>query len=340
MDDLPETNINLNVSKPTVKPPPIVADVRVPMREIQLITGEDCIYKRTSIGTKIFPQTKEKYEFCVKALKEGLIEFHSFKSKENKLFTTYLYGLPRLSPDDILNDLKNYNLSPTSVTEIQTKYSSIDDAVYKVQFDRKSFNPSYLNNVKSICSVIIKWKKHKPSKSDRPTQCWNCLMYGHGGDHCNRKPACMSCAKMHKTTECPLTKENKRLAVFSCFNCKQAGEQRSDHAANDINCPLRKRYLEIRQKVTTNHSKRAQIGRPRNAHPHSHTYAAQQCTTSSQPSGHTYADAARKNDCDLFSIDELFNIFASALDDLSRCTNKVQQIQVVMSLLKYAHDIK
>lgn len=48
MDDLPETNINLNVSKPTVKPPPI--------------------------------------------------EFHYFKSEENKMFTTYLYGLPRLSP--------------------------------------------------------------------------------------------------------------------------------------------------------------------------------------------------------------------------------------------------
>lgn len=353
MDDSPETNIKPNVPKAQPKPPPIVAESSVPMREIQRIVGDDCMYKRTSTGTKIFPQTKEKYDFCIKSLKEGMIEFHSYNSKENKLYTTFVYGLPRLKPDEIMEDLKTYNLSPKSVSEVVTKYSSADDAVYKIQFERKSFNPNYLRNVKSICKVLITWKKHKPKKSERPTQCWNCLMYGHGGDHCNRKPACMTCAKTHKTSECPFTKDNKRPAVFSCFNCKQAGEERTDHAANDIKCPLRQKYLEIRQRVTSGHSRRVQVGRPRhtNAHSqgntthhitnvHSQANTTHHITSPHHTNRHTYASTVINEGNDLFTIDELFNIFSSALDDLSRCTSKVQQIHVVMSLLKYAHDIK
>lgn len=42
----------------------------------------------------------------------------------------------------------------------------------------------------------------------------------------------------------------------------------------------------------------------------------------------------------LFSIDELFEIFMSALNDLQQCSTKVQQIQVVMSMVKYAHGLR
>lgn len=38
------------------KPPPIVADSSIPLKEVNHLHGSDCIYKRTSVGTKIFPQ--------------------------------------------------------------------------------------------------------------------------------------------------------------------------------------------------------------------------------------------------------------------------------------------
>lgn len=64
MDVIQESNIVEEVRQP--KPPPIVADTAVTLREIQHLLGTDCIYKRTSVGTKIFPSNFDKYEFCKK----------------------------------------------------------------------------------------------------------------------------------------------------------------------------------------------------------------------------------------------------------------------------------
>lgn len=343
LDEISESNIAPEVK--TYKPPPIVTDINIPLKEIQHILGSDCIYKRTSIGTKIFPQTTEKYNFCVNALKENKIEFHSFNSKENRLYTTFLYGLPKLNISDIQAELVNSNLDPKCITEVTTKFSSENDAVYKVQFLRKTFNPKSLHNIKTICNVVINWKKNNPKKNNKPTQCWNCLMYGHGGEHCSRKSVCMTCAKDHSTNVCPFTKNNKKPAVFACFNCKKHGYEKTDHAANDINCPLRALYLEIRSKVTSRNQKRVKVSQQRT---HYNTVPTGNHTSSntfhqsgfSQNNIRSYARVTRDHNQDLFSIDQLFDIFTSSLEELSRCTTKVQQISVVMSLLKYAHDIK
>lgn len=39
---------------------------------------------------------------------------------------------------------------------------------------------------------------------------------------------------------------------------------------------------------------------------------------------------------ELFSTDELFNIFTEATAKLRNCTTKMEQISVIMGLLKYA----
>lgn len=333
----PESNITAVKQS---KPPPLVVDAKTTLTQLQVLLGKDSVYKRTSIGTKIFPQSNEKYELCKKILKEKNIEFHSFNSKENRLYTTFLYGLPKISTEDIKKEILEYNLMPSTVTEISTRFSSVDNAVYKVQFVRKNFNPKSLKNVKTICNVIISWKKYKAKKNDNPTQCWNCLMYGHGGEHCNRKAACMICANQHHTSECPLSKQQKTPAVFSCFNCKKHGNDRTDHSANDINCPLRSQYLETRARATARNSRKG----------NNKQFSAAQFTNADLPTnaennnnrignGLSYSDQVRARN-DLFSVDELFEIFMTALDDLQRCTTKIQQIQVVMSMVKYAYGLR
>lgn len=345
------TENNTNTSNIVNKPPPIVVDSAISLREVQHLLGRECTFKRTNIGTKVFPATLEKYNFCKKSLLENNIEFHSFNSKENRLFSTFLCGLPKIDTVDIVEELKSYNLNPTAVTEIQTKYSSDDDAVYKVQFMRKDFNPASLRNIKTILDVVIAWKRFKPNKTNRATQCWNCLMYGHGGQHCNRKVACMTCANNHNSTDCPFIKNNKKPAAFTCFNCKKYGKEKTDHSANDPNCPFRFLYLETRAQATKRQQKQNYPKRHQKQQQPNYSY-----NESEYPAIHghsnrernydrTYAQEARRNmdnnnKSHLFRVDELFEIFLRAVNDLNKCTNKIQQMQVVMSLVKNAYDIK
>lgn len=341
MDTTTESNIN-EVKKS--KPPPIVVDPSVPFSDMQEILGKEYIYKNTSIGTNIFSPSADKYESCKQTLKEKNFEFHSYNTKENKLYTIFLYGLPYISTDDIINELKNYNLVPSSVMEIKTKFSTINNAVYKVQFNRKTFNPQSLNNVRTICNIIISWKKHKPQKRDKPTQCWNCLMYGHGGEHCNRRAACMICANYHHTNQCPFNNNEKKPAVFSCFNCKKNGRERIDHSANDINCPYRSLYLESRERATSkNRPKNRQnqqnsFNYNMNEFPHLNNHMNQNVNHANNSRTHiSYANQLKSDN--LFNIDDLFEIFIRATEDLRKCTTKAQQIQVVMSMVKYAYEL-
>ena len=87
--------------------------------------------------------------------------------------------------------METYILTPLPITEIDTRFSSVNIAVCKVQLIRTNFSSKLQNNVTAICNVIVSWKKYKPRKSNNPTQCLNCLMYAHLGGHCNRLPACM-----------------------------------------------------------------------------------------------------------------------------------------------------
>lgn len=208
------------------------------------------------------------------------------------------------------------------------------------------YSSLYLKNVKTIKNVIISWRKQKPRKNNQPTQCWKCLMYGHGGEHCNRLPACMVCADQHHTNNCPFNKNEKRPAVFSCFNCKKFGKERTDHSANDINCPFRAQYLDIRQRATTRQTRKTTIIQ-RNIHTaHVPNEPIAHRSVTNSLSHHnvkrsSYADQLKNNhNSDLFNVDELFDIFTSTLDELSKCTTKVQQMYVVMSMVKHAYNLK
>lgn len=172
------------------------------------------------------------------------------------------------------------------------------------------------------------------------------MLYSHGGENCHHIAACMICANNHHTSECPLSKTEKRPAVFTCFNCKKEGKERTDHSANDVNCPLRVTYLEKRARPSTNMYKKSNNQRSTSNHvllpnPSANAHFINQQTTaqSNYVNGNSYASCVRENN-DLFSIDELFNIFMSTLSDLQKCSTKIQQIQVVMSMVKYAHGLR
>lgn len=176
-------------------------------------------------------------------------------------------------------------------------------------------------------------------------------MYGHGGDHCNRRAACMVCAGHHHTNECPLNNSEKMPAVFTCFNCKKYGRDRTDHSANDVNCPLRALYLERRINATSKNSRtntkqyntanRGQQSRfPNNYNNNNQNIVPNNNSSSAYASGGPSYSACLREYNDLFNIDEKFTIFTSTLNDLQKCTSKIEQIQVVMSMVRYAYDLR
>lgn len=162
-------------------------------------------------------------------------------------------------------------------------------------------------------------------------------MYGHGGDNCNRKKACMICASVdHIKKDCPYNKAENDVNV-KCFNCTRANKP-SNHRANAVNCPARAEYLAIRQNI------QAQNRHPR-ASPVLNTrenfsarmpktfFHAPASTPSPVNGRPSYAEVTSN---ELFSVKELFNIFQSSLSKLRQCTTKDQQIEVIASLLQYA----
>ena len=86
METSPDSNISVDKQS---KPSPIVVEAKTSLKALQQLFGKDCTYKTTSIGTKIFPITNEKFEFCKKTLMDQKIEFHSFNTKVNRQYTVF-----------------------------------------------------------------------------------------------------------------------------------------------------------------------------------------------------------------------------------------------------------
>lgn len=350
-----EQNVGGSVSKlkPVAKPPPIkitddkikIHDVKAFMNEIQITSFQA---KSISIGIKLDLHDKSDYAKCVEALSARKIAFFTHRDKSEKTFKAVLAGLPKMETSVIAEEMKQYNIVPSSVTELMTKNPNPHNCLYLVQFHAKDISLNLLRKIRAIDHVIVNWKPFKP-RNKGPTQCNKCAMFGHGAQNCHRSEACMLCASVSHTTEnCHYSEATKEAFVFKCFNCTLKNLPNTNHRANDPKCPCRSNYLEIRNNI--NHKNTVRTARTNSK---SNDFSLNEesfpdlqrrsnpveCnfTHSNRP---TYAEQAKRagGSSDLYSMDELFDIFQSAVDDLSACTNKGQQLKVLMRLLNNAYQ--
>lgn len=335
------TNINVNRVR---NQPPIVVDKTIDFNEVIKFFDFDCFFKRTSIGTKIITDSKEKHSKCAEILKEKNIGFHSYEAIDDKVLKVFLHGLCKVDIEYLKGDLIANNINPVQIKEVITPRSSNNDALYALEFKKTDVNLSQLKNIKYVCKTAVQWKPYKKRNRGEPTQCSNCLMYGHGGKNCHRLNACFSCGRTtHKSQDCPLNKKDPSTIIVKCFNCLSKGYNDTSHRANDKNCPCRQEYINIRSHV-----------RHRNQLPASQTTAGNSFTyniehfpaagSSSFPSNEQSAGTALYSNVaqsssqsnELFNMDELLDIFQNAVEQLQRCSNKMQQMHVIVSLLKHA----
>lgn len=149
---------NINVS-------PIIVDAMHGFTAVYKLIGFQYKYKRMSIGTKIFSDSVSLYEDAIKKLQQHQLQFYTHETKDTKNFKLVLFGLPQLDCKTILEEFKNtHNIQPTSVKEIKTKRSNIDDALFIIEFDKTQVTKKEIIKIRYFlwyCSPLEKSTERK-----------------------------------------------------------------------------------------------------------------------------------------------------------------------------------
>lgn len=325
------------------KVPPIVVDSDLNFNKIIELLGQKCKYKRMSIGTKIMPNTLVDYGEIMNIFKSKNITFFTHPIKDNQKFKLVLFGLPQISTEAINEEFKEkFNIEPLSVEEIKTARSTVDDALYMLEFNKNQISKREIMKIKYFCGIVVQWRNPLRSKKG-PTQCSKCAMYGHGAANCHRKVACLGCGGPHDYSVCTLDKvPNNGPVIYKCYNCIKNKRKNVNHRADDSRCPFRREYLEIRQRIT---SKRPQMRYQRERLPDD-DFSEYETTITNKgiptPGTNfnkvTYANMVKSRqqgeDNDI-SNEKILEIYFEALDALQKCQNKYDKMRVLGMMLKH-----
>lgn len=331
---LPNQDAKAKAQKPPAPAPITITDKFDPTQVLKTLKIQFRL-KIISVGTKIFTNKVEDFNLLCKKLNELKVEFYTHPPDRTKFFKLMLHGLPEVPTDDIIEQLNSQNNVKASKIVMLRSDSSFKR--YIVQFDPKENSKADVKNVKVILNHIISWLPVR--KYNRgPTQCLNCGMFGHGISACFRKPKCILCGGDHEFKNCTFDSESNDQRIFKCHNCK-INNLPHNHKANDSQCPSRLKYIEIKAKANKKSDQN-----PNTRYVHS----AISFPPLPPPLNRTFADAARpqkqfqtnirhahsnENDNELFTFAEISEIMLNCVNDLTKCTCKLDQLKVIANLL-------
>lgn len=323
--------------------------------DISKITKEleiECQFKILSVGRKITCKSIEDKEKLSKALIDKKVLFFSHPENDNKLFKVVLSGLPEVSINIITECLETeHKLIPSKVILFKT---NSPNKLYLCHFNKNEVSLKSLNTITSVYHHIVKWMPYKP-KHKGPTQCYRCCMYGHGASTCNRYQVCILCSGNHATNGCP----NANNTVYKCFNCASANLPH-DHKATDPSCPFRTKYQMARNNARDKNKRNPVTQSHTHTGLHNHKYVAaptpQPLTSSfasqllssshaqSQPPSkksttwnqtqQSSTSSCNNNPSDLFTIEEITDLLFTSINELEKCTSKLEQLRVIANLLR------
>lgn len=351
IDNRDTTAANIKTKLPT---PIVLTQPDIKINEVLAALGTNYRVKRVSIGIKIFTDTNEDRMKVAKVLKDANADFYSHPTHEEKTFKAVLTGLPLIETNVITDCLREeHNMEARKIVNLaQHRHSGL----YLVHFAKSDVCMATLKGIKHVYNHIIGWKPYKPRRRG-PTQCYNCGMFGHGATYCSRKTVCLLCSGAHATSDCAPVDAHQQ--TLKCVNCS-AKKLNSSHKASDEKCPLRAEYIEMRARI--NKSKNPRVSQSRNM-PRTHTTHTPthtQPAPTPPPLTTSYSDALRKNnnnrtrmpsshECQsgsanaesnvnngLWTIAQVSDLLLNALNDLSKCRNKFDQMRVITNLLQNA----
>lgn len=355
----PEVNINNTRNNPpqkVSKPPPItVFDIDInnlnkKLSEISTLNRFKTQIKLTQYGTKIYVQDDKQHETVKKYFIDKGIQFFTHTLRDERNIKVCLYGLWRMEVNDLKVELNALGIQPKEIKRLEIRNKRYDDqCIYLLYFSKKDkVKISDLRKTTAIFSLIVRWEYYTP-KIKGPTQCSNCLAYGHGSENCFKKSNCIRCGDAHESSKCPhilsavdsfgTTSSDSSpkipIAKVRCANCKQ------NHTANFKGCKSRKEYEEIQNRVRSRNSR----VNPRVIQPNIQDRQQFPPLQSSRSSWFNSASQSRQqfsnnnSPNDLFSPQQCQEIMNEFIQKLSNCRNKIQQIQVIGEItFKYVYD--
>ena len=343
-DDISDSCIN-SVGSPAKKPS--ISPIKVLVRNTELINTliagkgiKDFFIKKISIGIKILCDSIDSFNKIKSILVENDCQFFTHDQKADKMFKAVIYGLDRKSGEEVKTELNSLGFKCIDVKCVTKNYDGgYTDTIYIVNFENGSVKLFELRTkCKSLFRTIIKWDYQRKLKN-KPVQCRNCQMYGHGERGCNIKSMCGFCAGKHRTDEC------KNSEKLKCANCN------GNHKSSDISCPNRESYLEIRNKISFNKVRQ----NPPTLHKRQFSYNASNfpqlpisCSQNitSSPSGPTQksqwsSSSGRAPSSNLFTEQEFAELTFEMISKLKECSSKEQQFNVIAQLaIKYLYSCK
>lgn len=239
---------------PKHKPPPIVissgsaADIRRCANEVNNQPRSFLIdIKKDKQGTKkVTTDNWNDYHKFVKLLETKKHRFHTYSTEEPQM-KFVLYGLPAMELEELEKALKAEKVSPVKIVKMTMKQRRhSDDQNYLLYFKNnnqegeQSNLMKILENIKSVDGFKVKWDKYKNKRSG-PSQCSNCLQFGHGQRGCKRLPTCFRCSEQHDSKTCPHISQDNNKVPLDKLKCHFCGEK---HTAISQVCKTRLQIIE------------------------------------------------------------------------------------------------
>lgn len=367
-----EDEVIMTAPKPEKKtkvPPMIVKDRNVGFLQSLLkdtIKSAKFSLNMMKTGIRVDFSDMADYDLAKARLSNDGIEFFAYHTPATKLKKIVLKGLPRVEISDLKSSLNEHNVNPDEIKLLPQRNANVgydEQATFILYFKPGSVTLTDLQKIRYLDHLKVTWEHFQSRRHDILPQCRRCQLFGHSSVNCGMKPRCMVCADNHPTAECPKRIDRQDLkqrpaeqidrSFIKCSNCLAAGLAH-DHTASWKGCPKRKEYSDVQHRLNSRRrpndpkpgvrfnssdfpafaasSNGKQRGQPTGTRTN---FVHQPGPTLQQEQPPLYSDQVRNGD--LFTPNELCSIWQELLFGLRGCKSKVEQINVMGSIIiKYA----
>lgn len=165
----------------------------------------------------------------------------TYKSENRKRII--ILGVPVIiDPEEIIDKIKE-NTQHNNEIEIVKTLQRDKAHTYQIIIDLNHKIAQYLLNKGRL---LLGFNSCRVLPFKPVIRCNNCQKYGHTGINCRRREVCHFCARLHKSSTCPV-KDDKRQ--HRCSNCLHS-EYDNAHPAFSSECPVFQYYIQQRNNST------------------------------------------------------------------------------------------